>query len=122
MAGLPVNRILIVNPMNFFWKEGMTAESLQKSVDVARDLSFYRERLLSATIWKRILTGDLRTGRLVRICVHRPVLAVGSAVRDLARRIRIPLLNDLGRELEQIAARGFAWCSCFRAASPESTF
>jgi alpha-beta hydrolase superfamily lysophospholipase len=118
VAGFPVNRVLIVNPMNFYWKEGMTAESLQYSVDVARDLGFYRERLLSPAIWKRILTGNLSVSRLVRICVKRPALALESVVRDFARRIRIPLPNDLGRELEQIAARGVRVVFVFSRGEP----
>jgi alpha-beta hydrolase superfamily lysophospholipase len=118
VAGFTVNRVLIVNPMNFFWKEGMTAESLQYSVDVARDLGFYRERLLSLTIWKRILTGNLDVRRLVRIVLKRPLLTLESFLRDAARRMRIPLPNDLGRELEQIAARGVRVVFVFSRGEP----
>jgi pimeloyl-ACP methyl ester carboxylesterase len=118
VAGFTVNRVLIVNPMNFFWKEGLTAESLQYSVDVARDLGFYRERLLSLTIWKRILTGNLDVRRLVRIVLKRPLLTLESFLRDAARRMRIPLPNDLGRELEQIAARGVRVVFVFSRGEP----
>lgn len=118
VAGFAVNRVLVVNPMNFFWKEGMTAESLQYSVDVARDLGFYRERLLSLTIWKRIFTGNLDLRRLVRIVLKRPLLTLESFLRDVARRMRMPLPNDLGRELEQIAARGVRVVFVFSRGEP----
>lgn len=117
-CGFAVNRVLMVNPMNFFWKEGMTADSLQYSVDVARDLAFYRERLLSLNIWKRILTGNLDVRRLVRIVLKRPLLTLDSLLRDVARRMRIPLPNDLGRELEQIAARGVRIVFVFSRGEP----
>lgn len=118
IVGLPVNRILLVNPMNFFWKEGMTAESLQQSVDLARNFNFYRERVFSITIWKRILSGKLNIWRIVRIFIHRPVITLESKLRNLARQLRIHLPRDLGWELEQIGARGVRMVFVFARGEP----
>jgi alpha-beta hydrolase superfamily lysophospholipase len=118
VALLPVNRILIVNPMNFFWKEGMTAESLQQSVDVARNLGFYRERMVSPMIWRRILTGQLGLWRLVRILLKRPLLTLESTLRNLARRLRIRLPHDLGWDLEAIGSRGVRIVFVFSRGEP----
>ncbi|HZO22144.1 MAG TPA: alpha/beta fold hydrolase [Steroidobacteraceae bacterium] len=118
IMGLPVNRVLVVNPMNFFWKEGMNAETLQQDVDVARNLGFYRDRLLSSVIWKRIFSGELGIGRLVRICLKRPLLALESFFRGAARTFRIRLPNDLGWELEEIAARGVRTVFVFSRGEP----
>ena len=106
VAGFPVNRILVINPMNFHGAEGMTAESLQDSVDVTRNFTFYRKRLLSWSIWKRILTGHFNIWRIARIVIRRPLLTVESSLRDLARGMRIHLQRDLGWELEDVVARG----------------
>jgi alpha-beta hydrolase superfamily lysophospholipase len=106
VAALPVNRLLIINPMTFFWSEGMTAFQMQQAVDVARNFGFYRERLLSAMIWRRILTGELSIWRILRILIQRPLLVLESTLRDLARSLGIRLPRDLGWELQEIAARG----------------
>jgi len=104
-AGLPVTRILMVNPQNFFWKEGMKLEDLQLA-EVVRNPGVYRARVLSRTAWGRLLSGQVNVWRIVRIYVQRPLLALESAVRHCARFLHIRLPHDLGRELEEIAARG----------------
>jgi pimeloyl-ACP methyl ester carboxylesterase len=118
VAALPVNRILVVNAMNFSWTGGITADELQQAVDVARNLGFYRERLVSAMIWRRILSGELTIWRILRILIHRPLLAVQSTLRDLARYLRIRLPRDLGWELEGIGVRGVRVVFVFSRGEP----
>jgi alpha-beta hydrolase superfamily lysophospholipase len=118
VAGFPVNRILVVNPMNFSGAEGMTAENLQESVDVTRNFTFYRKRLLSGAIWKRILTGHLNIWRIARIVIRRPLLTVESGLRDLARGMRIHLPHDLGWELEDLVSRGIRIVFVFSRGEP----
>ncbi len=118
VAGFPVNRILVVNPMNFYGAEGMTAENLQESVDVTRNFAFYRKRLLSGAIWKRILTGHFNIWRIARIVIRRPLLTVESGLRDLARGMRIHLPHDLGWELEDLVSRGIRIVFVFSRGEP----
>jgi alpha-beta hydrolase superfamily lysophospholipase len=117
-AGQPVNRVLAVNPMNFYWDDGMTAENLQESVDVARNLKFYYERLLSPRIWKRIFMGTINPWRIVRIFLHRPLLAMECRVRNVARKLRIRLPRDLGWELQDLVARGIRTVFVFSKGEP----
>lgn len=118
IAGVPVNRILLVNPMNFLWHGGLTADNLQLEVDVARNVDFYRERMLSATIWKRILTGRLRIWRIIRIITQRPFLNLESRLHNFARTLRIHMPRDLGWELEEIGARGVKMVFVFARGEP----
>jgi pimeloyl-ACP methyl ester carboxylesterase len=118
IAGVPVNRILLVNPMNFLWQEGLTADDLQLEVDVARNVGFYRDRVLSAAIWKRILTGRFNIWRIVRIVMQRPLLDFESKLHDLARAFRIRMRRDLGWELEEIGARGVKIVFVFARGEP----
>jgi alpha-beta hydrolase superfamily lysophospholipase len=118
VAALPVNRILLVNPMNFLWSESLTADNLQLEIDVARNVGFYRDRALSAAIWKRIFTGKLNLRRIVRIMTQRPLLVLMSSVRDLARLFRIHLPADLGWELQQLGARGVKMIFVFARGEP----
>ena len=112
VAGLHVNRILLVNPMNFLSDAGLdvenrvSAENVQRSIDVARNFDFYRDRICSLAIWRRVIRGDLHIWRIVRIPLQRPLLVIRSIVNDLARNCGLHVPGDLGWELEQIARRG----------------
>jgi pimeloyl-ACP methyl ester carboxylesterase len=103
--GLAVNRILMVNPQNYFWKTGMTLDDLQLA-EVVRNPALYRQRLTSWAAWKRLMSGEVEILRIARIYMARPLLAVGAAFRNVARSAGIRLRYDLGRELEEIDARG----------------
>ena len=117
VARLPVNRLLMVNPQNFFWKEGMSLEGLQLA-DVVRNPGLYRERMVSADAWKRLFTGEVNVWRIVRIYCHRPLLTLESALRDVARALRIGLPQDLGSELEELGARGLRMVFVFSRNDP----
>jgi pimeloyl-ACP methyl ester carboxylesterase len=104
-AGLAANRILMVNPQNYFWKTGMSLDDLQVA-EVVRNPVVYRQRLSSWAAWKRLMSGKVEVARIAKIYMVRPLLAVGSALRDAARASGIRLKYDLGRELEEIDARG----------------
>jgi alpha-beta hydrolase superfamily lysophospholipase len=117
VAGVPVNRILMVNPQNYFWKPGETLETLQLA-EVVRNPGVYRERMFSISAWKRLLSGQVDLVRIVKIYMQRPLLAVESTARDVARMLHIKLPNDLGSELEEIVARGIRVVFVFADGEP----
>jgi pimeloyl-ACP methyl ester carboxylesterase len=116
-AGVPVNRILMVNPQNYFWKPGETLETLQLA-EVVKNPSVYRERMFSIAAWKRLLSGQVNIVRIVKIYLQRPWLAVESTARDIARILHIKLPHDLGSELEEIVARGIRVAFVFADGEP----
>jgi alpha-beta hydrolase superfamily lysophospholipase len=105
VAGMPVTRVLLVNPQNFFWKKGTMPEDLQIA-EVIHNPVVYRQRVLSGAAWRRLLTGQVNIGRIVRIYIRRSLLPLESMLRDVARRLGVRLPHDLGWELEEIGARG----------------
>ena len=117
VANLPVSRILMLNPENFFWKEGSTLEEL-RLVDVVRNPGLYRHRVFSRAAWRRLLTGQVDIWRVLKIYFYRPLLTVESKLRDLARWLRLPLPNDLGWELEHIGARALRIVFVFARGEP----
>ena len=80
VAGLSVNRILMVNPQNYFWKPGETLNDLQL-VEVLRNPGVYREQLFSRAAWKRMVTGQVNILRIAKIYMQRPLLATESTLR-----------------------------------------
>ena len=105
VAGLPVNRLLMVNPLTFFWKQGNTMNDLQMS-EVVRNPGIYSERVMSGKYWLKLLRGRVNLWRVGMVYVRRGWLVIESSLRDLSHRLRIRLPYDLRWDLESIAGRG----------------
>jgi hypothetical protein len=95
----------------------MSLEGLQLA-EVVANAEIYRERIFSAAAWSRLLSGQVNIWRIIRVYVQRPLLAVQSVARDLARALGIRLKHDLGRELESIVARGVRVVFVFARGEP----
>lgn len=117
VAAVPVNRILMVNPEIFFWKEGMTVKDMQMS-EVVRNPGVYRARMFSVAAWRKLTTGKVNVRYILRIYLQRALLAVESTFRDFARHLHIHLPGDLGWDLEQIGQRGVQVVFVFARGEP----
>jgi hypothetical protein len=115
--GVRVNRILMVNPQNYFWKKGSSLEQLQLA-EVVRNPGVYRQRLLSVRAWLRIFRGQVDIVRIAVIYFQRLRLAGEAILRDFARRLHVRLPHDLGWELEKIAADGIRITFIFARGEP----
>jgi len=117
VAGLPVNRILMVNPQNYFWKQGMKLNDLQLA-EVVRNPGVYRQQVFSGSAWKRLLTGRVNIWRIAKIYFNRPLLALESTLRDLARFVHLSLPHDLGSQLLEVDSRGVRMVFVFARGEP----
>jgi pimeloyl-ACP methyl ester carboxylesterase len=105
VANLAVSRVVLINPQNYFWKEGMTVNDMQLG-ELVRNPRLYRSRLFSIESWKRLVTGNIDVTYIMKVLGNRLFLGLESAGRELARRLRIRLPNDLGWDLRSVTARG----------------
>jgi pimeloyl-ACP methyl ester carboxylesterase len=117
VSGLPVHRILMINPQNYFWKETMTVNDMQVA-ELVRNPGLYRAQMLSSSAWKKLFTGQANIRYISKIFGNRLLLAFESKARDIARRFRIHLPDDLGWELERVAARGVRVIFVFAPGEP----
>jgi pimeloyl-ACP methyl ester carboxylesterase len=104
-AGLPVSRILMINPQNYYWNDGMELGDIQ-AAELVRNPSLYRSRLFSYAGWGRLLAGQVNVSYILKIFFNRIWLDLTSKARQLARFLHIRLTNDLGWELQRLARRG----------------
>jgi alpha-beta hydrolase superfamily lysophospholipase len=104
-AALPVERTIMVNPETYFWSEEKSIYDRQ-TVELVRQRDSQRSGLLSPESWKRLIRGDLDIRYILGTYFGRLTLALESGLRNSARRLRIPLPNDLGSQLEACGARG----------------
>jgi pimeloyl-ACP methyl ester carboxylesterase len=104
-AGLAVSRILMINPQNYYWNDGMELDDIQ-AAELVRNPSLYRSRLFSSAGWGRLLAGQVNVSYILKIVFNRIWLDLTSKARQLARFLHIRLTNDLGLELQRLARRG----------------
>ena len=105
ISGLPVSTVLMVNPLTFHWVQGSTLSDLQVA-EVVRNPGVYRESARSLDKWRKLLTGHVNLRRVLKIFLRRGWMGIESALRDLLRVLRIRIPDDLGWDLESVAARG----------------
>jgi alpha-beta hydrolase superfamily lysophospholipase len=117
VAEVPVNRILMINPQNYFWKQGTTLNDVQPA-ELVRNPRMYRARAFSPTAWKKLITGQVDVGYISKILGNRVLLTLHSIARDIARGLHIRLPGDLGWELERIAVRGVRVVFVFARGEP----
>jgi alpha-beta hydrolase superfamily lysophospholipase len=117
VAAIPVNRAVMVNPETFFWREGMSIYDRQ-TAELVRQPSAYRSKMLSAAVWKRLLSGRINVRYVFGTYAGRIALALGAKFRNVARGLRIVLPNDLGLQLEETAARGVRLIFVFSRGEP----
>lgn len=113
VAGLPLNRILMINPEAFSWTED--APPSAQNVTVGGALS---ARALSAAHWKKLLSGQVSAARGLTVLSRRLALTLGSHLRALLRTLRINLPSDAARQFEQIARRGVQVTIVFARGEP----
>jgi alpha-beta hydrolase superfamily lysophospholipase len=118
IEGIPASRLLLINPMTYSWKQGMTADDMHRALEVARSLAYYRAQLFSESLWHKIRSGRLSPARIVRVLVYRPWLALEATLRDWARRINLRLPRDVAADLEILAARGVRLAFIFSRGEP----
>lgn len=116
-AGLPVSRILMVNPQNYFWKRGMKLTQVQE-VEAVHNPGLYRHRIWSASAWRRIFTGQVDIGRIAMIYVARLRLQAATRLREIARGIHVRLPEDLAWDLRDIVQRGVGVVFVFARSEP----
>jgi alpha-beta hydrolase superfamily lysophospholipase len=104
VAAVPANRILMINPEVFFWNESMSIHDVQLVELVGKKAQ--RGKMFSTETLKRLLSGDINVRYVLKTYWGRLSLALESNLRNLARFLHIRLPNDLGSELQEVAARG----------------
>jgi pimeloyl-ACP methyl ester carboxylesterase len=117
VAQLPIDRIIMVNPQNYFWNEEDSLQNLQIA-EMVKNPTVYRKRITDAAAWKRLLSGKVNLWRIFRIYVGRQKLALEAALISIARLLHIRLPHDLGSELEEIVRRGIRVTFVFASGEP----
>ena len=94
---------VLINPLTYFWQQGMAVR--MPEARVTAEAARYGRTVLQWAAWKKLFSGRVKVKSATGIAGRRIAQRVRSQWRELARRVHIPLVNDLGEELRRIARR-----------------
>ncbi len=116
VAGLPVDNVIAINPLTFFWNPSLSLDYPKHKV--AAEARRYGESARSLKSWKKLLRGDVRLRVVAKVFGHRALDVARHEMRDVARRLHIPFAEDLGSELDKIASQRIGLCFVFAEGDP----
>jgi hypothetical protein len=106
VAGVPLASATAINPLVFFWKPGLSLDfTAQEGAVVAVNAQLSRS-LMQRERWLKLLKGQANVGFILLMLGRRIAMAIRDVGRDLARRLGMPLKDDIERELKVVAQRG----------------
>jgi predicted alpha/beta hydrolase len=106
VGGVPLDGVVMINPLTFFWKDGMSLDEKLADQRVIQGAAYYRKNAFSGVIWRRLLRGEVNVINVAQVLLSRAGVTLRHAARDVAKFLRLKLSDDLGRELETVAGRG----------------
>jgi hypothetical protein len=101
VARLPLNGLIAINPLTFFWDEQMSLN--YPEYRIAADMSRYRVNMLRTSSWRKLLSGQVHLLELAQILLRRARTVATRPLLAGARLVGIRLKNDLAGELRQLA-------------------
>jgi pimeloyl-ACP methyl ester carboxylesterase len=113
VAGQPIDAIVPINPLTFFWKPGMPLDFA-----AFKDAARYQKSVTSVQSWKKLLSGKVDVRRVAKVAASRARSILEHRARDLARELRLPLTDDLASELAALGRRGTRMHFIFSASDP----
>jgi pimeloyl-ACP methyl ester carboxylesterase len=116
VSGLPLDGVLVINPLTFFFKPEQPAETREHELAYATQR--YGRRLLSPEAWKKLLKGQVRLDAFAQVMVTRARNLARDRLRIVARRVGIRVGDDLELELVAITRRNVALNFLFAANDP----
>lgn len=116
VAGVPLSGVVVINPLVFFWKEGMSL-TFPPSV-VAGSAAHYRKSAFQIQTWKKLVTGGVDLVEFSHVVTRRVASVIGGRFRDLARGLGYPLAEDLGAELDALVEREVSVAFVFAGGDP----
>ena len=106
VAGARIDELVMINPLTFFWKEGMSLDAPLPPERVAQEALRYKKTAFRLRTWIRLFRGEVNVRKAATIIVRRALAVSKAQMRELARQLGIPLRDDLAWELRGVADRG----------------
>ena len=116
VAGLPLRSIVVVNPLTFFWKPGMSLD--YADFQVTSETNRYARSSRSLASWLKLLRGQVDLRAAGKVFWKRFQVRARNATRELQRLAGSKLQDDLASELQSIARQRTEVYFVFSASDP----
>jgi alpha-beta hydrolase superfamily lysophospholipase len=103
VAGLSLRSIVVVNPLTFFWKPGMSLE--YADFQITSETNRYARSSRSLSSWLKLLRGQVNVRAAALVFWKRLQVRARHSMRELARLAGVKLQDDLATELQGIARK-----------------
>jgi len=97
-----LSRIYMINCGVF----GATVDFDPENASFLGDVGRYNQSVKSAQAWRRLLTGKVAIGSVIRVATWHLKQRALRRLREAARGLHLPLHDDLGNQLLALARRG----------------
>lgn len=116
VGGVPLTGVVLINPLVFFWKPGMSLS--YPPYLVLQSAAQYRKSLFQLSKWRKVLGGRVEFQEVGGVVLRRAAGVAEAWTREAARRVGRPLVDDVGAELAGLARRGVSISFVFAAGNP----
>jgi hypothetical protein len=116
VASVPMDGVVLINPLTFFFKEEEHAEGGEH--EVASETTRYLKRLRDPEAWRKLLHAGVDLRGPARTLTRFVVKRLRGRAQELARRAGLAFGDDLAHELETVTGRQTALRFVFSAGDP----
>ena len=115
-AGHPFTSVVAINPLVFYWKDGMSLDYPRHLV--AETAAQHKRSMLQWDKWRKLLTGGVDLIALANVWGRHAARSATAWSRNLARMTGRPLVEDVGADIGAIVRRGVALHFVFSEGEP----
>lgn len=116
VAGAPLTSVVMVNPLTFFWKPGMSLE--YADFQVTSESKRYARSAATLNSWIKLLRGQVNVVTAAQVVLRRLASLSRNSARDAARLLGVPFQEDLASELLRVARARTDMLFVFSASDP----
>jgi hypothetical protein len=116
VAGLPLRSVVVVNPLTFFWKPGMSLD--YADFQITSESRRYARSAGSLSSWLKLLRGRVDLRNAWNVLSRRLMVRAKNSGRELARVLGLDLEDDLASELRRVARQRTEVYFVFSASDP----
>ena len=117
-AGHPLAGVVVINPLTYFWRDGLSLDQPKPLYQDASDVDRYSKNILRPDKWRKVLRGGVDVVAAARTVGRHAATVLASHARDVSRAAGFPWREDLGADLEAIARRRVDLQFVFAAGDP----
>lgn len=100
-TGTPIDSLLLINPLAMQYIGSIANAATELSTG-----SYYSNQIKGGRAWRKLLTGRVSPRKLVRVAHWYTLKYATTLAHETLRVLHLPRNNDLGGELQALAARG----------------